>query len=54
MSKVGVIMGSDSDLPIMKEAIEILNMGEIIETFYLNKLMEFRLYWIERGQQRDN
>ena len=37
-----------------KEAIEILNMGEIIESFYLNKLMEFRLYWIERGQQRDN
>ncbi len=31
MSKVGVIMGSDSDLPIMKEAIEILqNFG--IET----------------------
>ncbi len=25
MSKVGIIMGSDSDLPIMKEAIEILN-----------------------------
>ncbi|MAD48247.1 MAG: hypothetical protein CMQ53_02715 [Gammaproteobacteria bacterium] len=37
-----------------KEAIEILNMGKIIESFYLNKLMEFRLYWIERGQQRDN
>ena len=37
-----------------KEAIEILNMGKIIESFYLNKLMEFRLYWMERGQQRDN
>ena len=24
MSKVGIIMGSDSDLPVMKEAIEIL------------------------------
>ncbi|MDH3322722.1 MAG: 5-(carboxyamino)imidazole ribonucleotide mutase [Flavobacteriaceae bacterium] len=24
MSKVGIIMGSDSDLPIMKEAIEVL------------------------------
>jgi 5-(carboxyamino)imidazole ribonucleotide mutase len=25
MTKVGIIMGSDSDLPIMKEAIEVLN-----------------------------
>ncbi len=29
MSKVGIIMGSDSDLPIMKEAIEILNSFDI-------------------------
>lgn len=29
MSKVGIIMGSDSDLPIMKEAIEILNDFDI-------------------------
>ena len=29
MSKVGVIMGSDSDLPIMKEAIEILQSFDI-------------------------
>lgn len=29
MSKVGIIMGSDSDLPIMKEAIEILQNFDI-------------------------
>ncbi|MGI9531221.1 5-(carboxyamino)imidazole ribonucleotide mutase [Lutimonas sp.] len=29
MAKVGIIMGSDSDLPIMKEAIEILESFEI-------------------------
>ncbi|MBK43110.1 MAG: 5-(carboxyamino)imidazole ribonucleotide mutase [Flavobacteriaceae bacterium] len=25
MAKVGIVMGSDSDMPVMKEAIEILN-----------------------------
>lgn len=29
MAKVGIIMGSDSDLPIMKDAIEILESFEI-------------------------
>ncbi len=29
MSKVGIIMGSDSDLPIMKDAIEILQSFDI-------------------------
>lgn len=29
MAKVGIIMGSDSDLPIMKDAIEILDSFEI-------------------------
>jgi 5-(carboxyamino)imidazole ribonucleotide mutase len=29
MSKVGIIMGSDSDLPIMQEAIEILKYFDI-------------------------
>ena len=29
MAKVGIIMGSDSDLPIMKEAIEILDSFQI-------------------------
>lgn len=29
MSKVGIIMGSDSDLPVMKEAIEILQSFDI-------------------------
>jgi len=29
MAKVGIIMGSDSDLPIMQEAIEILESFEI-------------------------
>lgn len=29
MAKVGIIMGSDSDLPIMKEAIEILESFKI-------------------------
>lgn len=29
MAKVGIIMGSDSDLPIMQEAIEILKSFEI-------------------------
>ncbi len=29
MSKVGIIMGSDSDLPIMKDAIEVLQSFDI-------------------------
>lgn len=29
MSKVGIIMGSDSDLPVMKDAIEILQSFDI-------------------------
>ena len=29
MSKVGIIMGSDSDLPIMQQAIDILKSFEI-------------------------
>ena len=29
MAKVGIIMGSDSDLPIMQEAIDILNDFDI-------------------------
>jgi len=29
MAKVGIIMGSDSDLPIMQEAIDILNSFDI-------------------------
>ena len=29
MAKVGIIMGSDSDLPIMQEAIDILKSFEI-------------------------
>jgi 5-(carboxyamino)imidazole ribonucleotide mutase len=29
MTKVGIIMGSDSDLPIMKDAIDILNEFDI-------------------------
>ena len=36
------------------EAIEILQMSQIKEEFYLKKLQEFKLYWIERGQDRNN
>ena len=37
-----------------REAIEILQMSQIKEEFYLRKLQEFKLYWIERGQDRNN
>ncbi|MCH1526316.1 MAG: hypothetical protein L7S66_02795, partial [SAR86 cluster bacterium] len=37
-----------------KEAIEILQMSQIEEDFYYKKLQEFKLYWIERGQERNN
>ena len=36
------------------EAIEILQISQIKEEFYLKKLQEFKLYWIERGQDRNN
>ena len=31
MSKVGIIMGSKSDLPVMKEAIEILKTFKVLD-----------------------
>ena len=29
MAKIGIIMGSDSDMPVMKDAIEILKRFDI-------------------------
>ncbi len=37
-----------------KEAIEILDMSQVDKGFANNKLQEFRLYWLERGQERNN
>ena len=33
---------------------EILNMSEITDEFYDIKLKEFKIYWIERGQKKNN
>ena len=30
MSKVGIVMGSDSDMPVMKKAADILENWELI------------------------
>jgi hypothetical protein len=37
-----------------KEALEILKMSQVSDEFHKNKLREFRLYWQERGQERNN
>jgi|TARA_B110000977_G_scaffold51809_1_gene70460 hypothetical protein len=37
-----------------QEAVDILNMSDVSNEFYERKLVEFRLYWIERGQERNN
>ena len=37
-----------------KEAAEIINMSEIDEGFCNLKLKEFKVYWIERGQRKNN
>jgi len=37
-----------------KEALEILKMSQVSEEFHQNKLREFKLYWQERGQERNN
>jgi hypothetical protein len=37
-----------------KEALEILKMSQVSDEFHRNKLKEFRLYWLERGQERNN
>ena len=36
------------------EAIEIINMTDITKDFYNAKLKEFKIYWTERGQKRNN
>ena len=36
------------------EAIEVLRMGSVDNNFIENKLAEFKIYWLERGQQRNN
>ena len=40
MATVGIIMGSQSDLPVMQEAIDILNNA--IEQYKMHKLQPFR------------
>ena len=37
-----------------EEALEILKMSQVSDEFHKNKLREFRLYWQERGQERNN
>ena len=56
MAKVGIIMGSDSDMPVMKEAIEILKSFDIdIEVDIVSahrtpeKLMEYGSSAHQRG-----
>lgn len=44
----------NSDWQPSKEAIDIMNMSEVSEDFCIKKLQEFKLYWIERGQERNN
>ena len=44
----------NSDWQPSIEAIEILKMSDVPENFYMNKLNEFKLYWTERGQERNN
>ena len=36
------------------EAMDVLEMGSIEESFISKKIPEFRIYWMERGQQRNN
>lgn len=36
------------------EAIEVLKMGSVDSEFIESKLTEFKIYWLERGQQRNN
>ena len=36
------------------EAIEVLRMGSVNSNFIESKLAEFKIYWLERGQQRNN
>ena len=36
------------------EAKEVLNMTEITNEFYHLKLKEFKIYWMERGQKKNN
>ncbi|MDA9998012.1 DnaT-like ssDNA-binding domain-containing protein, partial [Gammaproteobacteria bacterium] len=35
------------------EAMDVLEMGSIEESFISKKIPEFRIYWMERGQQRN-
>ena len=44
----------DNNWQPSKEAIEVLNMSDVSNEFFERKLIEFRLYWIERGQDRNN
>ena len=44
----------DSNWAPSSEATEILKLGGISESFYLDKLKEYKLYWLERGQERNN
>ena len=37
-----------------KEAIEVIEMGGIPIDFAKSKLKEFKIYWVERNQARDN
>jgi hypothetical protein len=36
------------------EALEVLRMGSVNINFVESKLAEFKIYWLERGQQRNN
>ena len=36
------------------EVDEVLNMTEITDDFYNLKLKEFKIYWMERGQKKNN
>lgn len=36
------------------EVMDVLSMGSIDESFIDKKIPEFKIYWMERGQQRNN
>ena len=44
----------DSNWVPSSETLDIINMAEITNDFLTLKLKEFKIYWIERGQKKNN
>lgn len=45
MAKVGIVMGSDSDLPVMSKAAQMLENLGLITRLRLFRLTECRMYF---------